>query len=142
MKNLDTVLSSTLSRMTEENRLEAVIASLNVAANSVSKEDAKNIIDVMDEKLKDLIFLKSNKTWNFNFASGGWNSITAADREEAFSLASKEYNEPSREFDYEVINDLGELETKVQKVAPTVVLETSLRIATTKDTANLMSLFH
>jgi hypothetical protein len=74
------------------------------------------------EKLRisnEIEFLGSEKTWNFNFQSGGWNTIRAKSKDVAIKRASKKYN------------------CKVSKVDTN-----TFRVATEEDTKVLMSLFY
>ena len=68
---------------------------------------------------KELEFLQSEKKWNFNFESGGWNQVFAKTRDVAIRRAIKKYN------------------CKISKVN----IE-SFRVATYEDTKMLMSMFY
>lgn len=65
--------------------------------------------------LRDAI--NTRHEWLFNFAGGGWNSVTAYTREEAILLAKAEYSELEPD-------------------------EGSFRQSTTSDRQNLLSVFH
>ena len=72
------------------------------------------------EKSEILEYISANKTWNFNFVSGGWNSNQAKTREESLKMAKREYkNSPNLQ-----------------------VIESSFRVATEADTKALLSLFY
>ena len=78
------------------------------------------VVTAEKSRIKEEIkFLSSEKTFNFNFVSGGWNSITAKTEDVAIKRASKKYN------------------CKVSKVDIK-----SFRVATESDTRALLSLFH
>jgi hypothetical protein len=80
----------------------------------------KRVIKTEKERIsKEIAFLGSEKTWNFNFVSGGWNSITAKSKDVAIKRASKKYN------------------CKVSKVD-----DKTFRVATEADTNHLLSLFY
>ena len=68
---------------------------------------------------EEIKYISSEKTWNFNFVSGGWNSITAKTKEVAVKRASKKYD------------------GKVSRVDAK-----SFRVATEADTRALLSLFY
>ena len=77
---------------------------------------------VREEKSRidsELEFLKSEKEWNFNFVSGGWNSVRAKSKDVAIARAKRKYN------------------CKVSKVD-----EKTFRVATEADTKALLSLFY
>jgi hypothetical protein len=80
----------------------------------------KRVIKAEKERITNEIeFLSNDKTWNFNFESGGWNTISAKSKDVAIKRACKKYN------------------SKVSKVD----IKT-FRVATEADTATLMSLFY
>lgn len=66
---------------------------------------------------EEIKYISSEKTWNFNFVSGGWNTITAKTKEVAVKRASKKYTH-------------GRVDAK------------SFRVATESDTRALLSLFY
>jgi len=68
---------------------------------------------------EEIKYISSEKTWNFGFEGGGWNSITAKTKDVAVKRASKKYD------------------SKRSKVDPK-----SFRVATEADTRALLSLFH
>ena len=68
---------------------------------------------------EEIKYISSEKTWNFGFEGGGWNSITAKTKEVAVKRASKMYD------------------SKRSKVDPK-----SFRVATEADTRALLSLFY
>mgnify|MGYP003629023129 FL=1 len=84
------------------------------------KEERATIKPIIDEKVNMLKYISGMKTWNFGFEGGGWNSNVAKTKEEAIKKAKKMYNASKY----------------------TQVSETSFRVATKADTANLLSLFH
>ena len=75
---------------------------------------------IIEERVNKLKWISGMKTWNFGFEGGGWNSNVAKTKEEAIKKAKKMYNASKY----------------------TQVSETSFRVATKADTANLLSLFH
>ena len=75
---------------------------------------------IIEERVNKLKWISGMKTWNFGFEGGGWNSNVAKTKEEAIKKAKKMYNASKY----------------------TQVSETSFRVATKGDTANLLSLFH
>jgi len=68
---------------------------------------------------EEIKYISSEKTWNFGFKGGGWNSIAAKTKDVAVKRASKKYD------------------SKRSKVDPK-----SFRVATEADTRALLSLFH
>lgn len=100
-------------------RLKNQIKALKISgkADPVIKS---TLAPIVLEKSEILKYISSNKTWNFNFQSGGWNSVVAKTKEEAIKRAKKEYG----------------------KSKYTQVLETSFRVATERDTQALLSLFY
>ena len=80
----------------------------------------KRVIKEEKERISNEIeFLGSEKTWNFNFQGGGWNTITAKSKEVAIKRACKKYN------------------CKVSKVDTN-----TFRVATEADTKVLMAMFY
>ena len=75
---------------------------------------------IIEERVNKLKWIAGMKTWNFGFEGGGWNSNVAKTKEESIKKAKKMYNASKH----------------------TQVSETSFRVATDRDTANLMSLFY
>ena len=100
-------------------RLKNQIKALKISgkADPVIKSTLAPIILEKSEMLK---YISANKTWNFNFVGGGWNSNQAKTREESFKMAKKEYK--------------GSKNLKV--------VESSFRVATEADTQALLSLFY
>ena len=78
------------------------------------------LLPIIEEKQFLLEYVVSNKTWNFNFEGGGWNSNQAVTREAAIQLAKKEYK--------------GSKNLQVQ--------EDSFRVATHSDTQRLLASFY
>ena len=84
------------------------------------KEERATIKPIIEERVKLLKYISGMKTWNFGFEGGGWNSNVAKTKEESIKKAKKEYN--------------ASIHTQVS--------ENSFRVATERDTQNLLSLFH
>lgn len=78
------------------------------------------LLPIIEEKQFLLEYVVSNKTWNFNFEGGGWNSNQGVTREAAIQLAKKEY--------------------KGSKY--TIVDPSSFRVATHSDTQRLLASFY
>ena len=68
---------------------------------------------------EEIKFLSSEKTWNFGFEGGGWNSIAAKTKDVAIKRACKLYNDSRSKVDAK-----------------------SFRVATEADTRALLSLFY
>ena len=78
------------------------------------------VITAEKSRIKEEIkFLSSEKTWNFGFEGGGWNSITAKTEDVAIKRACKLYNDSRSKVDAK-----------------------SFRVATEADTRALLSLFY
>ncbi len=75
---------------------------------------------IIEERVTKLKWISGFKTWNFNFEGGGWNTNVAKTKEESIKKAKKEYKGSKH----------------------TVVSETSFRVATERDTQNLLSMFY
>tara|TARA_Y100000389_G_C17358414_1_gene462360 strand:+ start:687 stop:1013 length:327 start_codon:yes stop_codon:yes gene_type:complete len=102
----------TKEELTERVEYLKVLKRSLTLSNEVVKTEKKRI-------RKELEFLQSEKKWNFNFESGGWNQVFAKTRDVAIKRAIKKYN------------------CKISKVN----IE-SFRVATYEDTKMLMSMFY
>lgn len=102
----------TKEELTERVEYLKVLKRSLTLSNEVVKTEKKRI-------RKELEFLQSEKKWNFNFESGGWNQVFAKTRDVAIKRAIKQYN------------------CKISKVN----IE-SFRVATYEDTKMLMSMFY
>jgi hypothetical protein len=89
---------------------------------------------ILEEKKALLELVAKMKTWNFNFKSGGWNSINARTKEEAVKVAKEQYNETEQRYHSE--------ENGGSAITLTEVDENSFRVATPADTAALCSNFY
>jgi hypothetical protein len=88
MKHLETVKS----RKAREAVIESYTGTLDRASYKSQQYPDKDNIKAMAGLLNaELIYLRKNKEWLFNFSSGGWNSIMAQDKETAIKLAIEEY---------------------------------------------------
>ena len=101
----------TKEELTERVEYLKVLKRSLTLSNEVVKTEKKRI-------RKELEFLQSEKKWNFNFESGGWNQVFAKTMDVAIKRAIKKYN------------------CKISKVN----IE-SFRVATYEDTRMLMSMF-
>ena len=86
----------------------------------LDKTQRSIIKPIIAEKSNMLSYIAGKKTWNFNFEGGGWNSNVAKTKDESIRLAKKEYK-------------------KSKNCVPN---ESTFRVATPADTANLLSLFY
>lgn len=84
------------------------------------KEIRTALSPILEEKVNLLSYIGGSKTWNFNFEGGGWNSNVAKTMEESIKMAKKEYKGSKH----------------------TIVNEETFRVATERDTQNLLSLFY
>ena len=110
-----------------------------VVKNGVGHED---LLLIVDEKQALLDYITSNKCWNFNFKHGGWNTVYATTKQEAYKLARTEYDNDGNTFEYGVIESDGSTGTRTGVNKPTIVDKTTLRVATPADTKMLLSSFY
>jgi len=57
-------------------------------------EDSKALQSLKSELESRLDFASKKHQWLFNFQGGGWNSVSAYDKESAIELAKSEYSSP------------------------------------------------
>ena len=113
--NLDT-------KKSVENAVTFYNAQYEALEDAIEKSNATHMLPLMmlrDEVIDKINYWSSSKTWNFNFVGGGWNTVGATNKADAIKQAKKEYN---------------------SKVSTVDVK--SFRVATEKDTKNLMSMFN
>lgn len=105
-------------------RLDYLLSSIEVhykVKKLLSSDIEKGFIQTtIDNLINELSFLNNKKEWNFSFKDSGWNSVLAYTEEKAIKIAKEEYNDNKY----------------------TQVDEKSFRIATKKDTDQLLSLFY
>ena len=127
-------LESTTHRSTAAAKLIAQISALNNAIDYYYEAHLPQLIEIRNEKQAQLDYLNSNKTWNFNFVGGGWNTVSAPDMQTAIKLAEEKYNETEQRYHCEE-NGGGAI--------PLMKVDTkTFRVATEADTKNLLSLFY
>ena len=127
-------LSTTENFNATAEKLTSQIVALESKVMFPQDESDKLILEVVAEKQKKLSYLLQNKEWNFNFEGGGWNSVYAVHREEAIFKAEAKYNETEQRYHSE--------ENGGGAIPLTKVNASSVRLATPKDTANLLSMFY
>ena len=89
-------------------------------ATPITKAEGLILQDLAKQFQDQLDYIVKPKNWNFNFMSGGWNSVFAVTEEEAIKEAKKEYAD-----------------------SETLIPDTNtFRVATESDTRALMSLFY
>ena len=98
-----------------------IVAALNASLRTANAEFVKDIENEIDINLAKIKFLIDNKTFNYNFKSGGWNSGYGTTIEEAIARELKRWNET-------LDNTTMDLE--------------SFRLANDSETEQLMSLFY
>lgn len=109
------------------------INSLNsVIASAPDQEDT--LLPILNEKMVLLEEVAKMKNWNFNFESGGWNSVSARTKEEAIEAAKAKYNETVVRYHCK--------ENGGSAIPLTRVNEKTFRVATPTDTAALCSMFY
>lgn len=93
-KHLETIQS-------KNDRIDFISSSITahtVAMNGVTEYHKQFIQKTIDRFQKEYEFLmQTNIRWNFNFKSGGWNSIVAGTKEQAIQIANKAYNDEGLE---------------------------------------------
>jgi len=113
-------LQTTATREAFEAKVISRMESLNRAWQSTTDEaDRANFNDMYNALNEQWLYARTSKEWLFNWKSGGWNSIYAADREQALKKAKAEW-----------------------KNSNLVIDEDSFRICTPEDHKQLMSLFY
>jgi len=113
-------LETTKSRIATETIINASIKALANAIDVASATDTESLKTLLDAKINELNFLNKNKCWNFNFESGGWNTVYAQDKETAIAEAMLEYKDSKN----------------------CVPSPSTFRVATEQDTQTLLSLFY
>jgi hypothetical protein len=85
-------LQTTAQREAREKLIERYKKTLQEAWYLLPHDSQREDLDAINTVLDlEWLYLRKSKEWLFNFKSGGWNSIMAADREQAIRLAKKEY---------------------------------------------------
>ena len=101
--------------------LKTLKAEKKALTQAIKKLDSMDALKPILKKVQDQIdYLSSEKSWNFNFIGGGWNTVTAVTEKEAIAVAAKEYNDG-------------------RNLNPD---PNSFRVATERDTQALLSLFY
>lgn len=89
---MEGLLSTTKQRETvlanRKNRLAALINS----GSKVHTADIPFIEEMSAEVRAEIEFLEKEHRFDFNFACGGWNTVWAKDKEEAYAKAIEEFS--------------------------------------------------
>ena len=113
---------------------EQITSLFNVIESMPEQESV--LLPIVQEKQVLLEEVAKMKSWNFNFESGGWNSISARTKEEAIENAQNEYDETEKDQRYHCKENGG------SAIPLTRVNVKTFRVATPADTAALCSMFY
>jgi len=136
------VLETTATRKATALKISEQLRVLNNALRPLHNEDWDLLNDIVLDLESQHKYINSSKTWNFNFTSGGWNTVSAIDKEQAIAIADAEHQDDPKEITYDIRTDEGDIVPVSKMLEPLRVNPTTFRIATPADTANLLSLFY
>ena len=127
-------LNTTQERLKTQDMLSTQSEALGLAIKTAHHKHKLSLTLLQQDTDKKRAYLQSNKEWNFNFTSGGWNTVYAQDKEQAIRIAKEQYNE--------TVHRYHSSENGGSKIPLTEVDESTFRVATEADTKALLSLFY